>query len=157
MAGEVLELHAGLADEHLHARHDRAVAAAGVLDQERVLGIVHGVEDDHRGPQVVLFVRAFVDIGVHADGRAVHEDVRIGLVPVGPIDGHAVESPGHLLPPCGAVMSLSQHVGPAADQAASDRHARAAAAHHQGRLPGQRLLLAGGKLHGLFQARMAAW
>ena len=65
-AGEQLELHGRLADEHLHPGHHLAAAGLRFLDQQRLLRVVDRVEHDHPRLQEAGVQRALVQVRVHA-------------------------------------------------------------------------------------------
>ena len=67
------------------------------FEQQRRFGIVDRVEHDHRRLEIRLVERRFVDVRVHADRRAVDDDVDVGAVPGLPVDALAAERVGEKL------------------------------------------------------------
>ena len=75
LCGEVLILECGLANEHFDPAHGRAAAFSGLFDQQGIFGIVDGVEDEGVVAEPLWLKGGFVDVGVHAQRRAVDEHI----------------------------------------------------------------------------------
>ena len=82
LLGPGLELGGGLPHEHFGAGDGGAAGGAGFAEQSGFDGVVDGVEDDGARPPLVHDAGGGVDVGGHADGGAVDQDLggRVGEV-----------------------------------------------------------------------------
>ena len=93
-AREVLELESGLTNEQLHAGDDVTAAIARLLDQQRLLRRVDGVEDDQSLAEDAVVQGSLIDVGMHADRGAVDDQVAKDAVTGVPFDEPAADLGG---------------------------------------------------------------
>ena len=93
------KLQSRLADEHVDTRNHIALLLFRLFDQQRLFGIVDGVEYDHGAAQAFAVEGTVIHVRMHPDRRTVHDDLGLLIVTGTPFDGPTIQSFGQFLGP----------------------------------------------------------
>src|SRR5262249_52883167 len=96
-----------LADKHFQTGHHVTAAGSSFLDQQGVLGSVHRIDHGQLGSQKAGVNGHFIDVRVHADGRAVDDEIGDDVVASFPGDEAAADVFGQVLGTFGGAIGES--------------------------------------------------